>query len=205
MTNLALFVSGGGSNFRAIHDSSLAGRIAGRVALVVTDKPECPAAWYAREQGIEVFAYPAHGRQPTDLLQALEERECQLVLLAGYLKMVPPEVVRAYQRRMLNIHPALLPDFGGQGYYGRRVHEAVIAAGEKLSGVTVHFVDEQYDHGPIVAQATVPVLPGDTPESLAARVLEQEHLLYPQVVGALCRGDISWDDDGRPVIDPAIA
>ncbi len=200
MTNLALFVSGGGSNFRAIHNSILEGRIAGRVALVVTDKPQCPAARYAREQGIEVFAYPAHDTQASDLLRALKDRECRLVLLAGYLKMVPPEVVRAYRRRMLNIHPALLPAFGGQGYYGRRVHEAVIAAGEQLSGVTVHFVDEQYDHGAIVAQVTVPVLPGDTPESLAARVLEQEHLLYPQVVGALCRGDISWDDDGRPVI-----
>ncbi len=204
MTNLALFVSGGGSNFRAIHDASLAGRIAGRVTLVVTDKAECPGARYAREQGIDVFTYPAHDRQPSDLLQALEDRECRLVLLAGYLKMVPPEVVRAYERRMLNIHPALLPDFGGQGYYGRRVHEAVLQSGQTRSGVTVHFVDEQFDHGPIVAQATVPVLPGDTPESLAARVLEQEHLLYPRVVGALCRGDISWDDDGRAVIDPAI-
>ncbi len=205
MTNLALFVSGGGSNFRAIHDSSLAGRIAGRVALVVTDKPECPGARYAREQGIEVFVYPAHDTQPTDLLQALEDRECQLVLLAGYLKMVPPEVVRAYQRRMLNIHPALLPAFGGQGYYGRRVHQAVLQSGAAQSGVTVHFVDEQYDHGPIVAQATVPVLPGDTPESLAARVLVQEHLLYPRVVAALCRGELSWDDDGRPVLETAIA
>ncbi len=204
MTNLALFVSGGGSNFRAIQDSILAGRITGRVALVVTDKPECPGARYAREQGIEVYTYPAHDRHPSDLLQALKDRECELVLLAGYLKMVPPEVVRAYQRRMLNIHPALLPDFGGPGYYGRRVHEAVLQSGAAQSGVTVHFVDEQYDHGPIVAQATVAVLPGDTPESLAARVLVQEHLLYPQVVGALCRGDISWDDDGRAVLDPAI-
>ncbi len=205
MKNLAIFISGGGSNFRAIQASILAGRIEAQVALVVTDKPQCPGARYAREQGIEVYVYPAHDTQPTDLLQALEDRECRLVVLAGYLKMVPSEVVRAYQRRMLNIHPALLPAFGGQGYYGRRVHEAVLQSGQSHSGATVHFVDEQYDHGPIVAQATVPVLPGDTPESLAARVLEQEHILYPQVVAALCRGPLSWDHDGRPVIDSAIA
>ena len=205
MKNLAIFISGGGSNFRAIQASILAGRIAGRVVLVVTDKPQCPGALYAREQGIEVYIYPAPDTQPTDLLQALEDRECRLVVLAGYLKMVPSEVVRAYQRRMLNIHPALLPAFGGQGYYGRRVHEAVLQSGRTQSGATVHFVDEQYDHGPIVAQATVPVLPGDTPESLAARVLEQEHILYPRVVAALCRGALSWDHDGRPVIDSAIA
>ena len=205
MKKLAIFISGGGSNFRAIQASILAGRIEAQVALVVTDKPQCPGARYAREQGIEVYVYPAHDTQPTDLLQALEDRECRLVVLAGYLKMVPSEVVRAYQRRMLNIHPALLPAFGGQGYYGRRVHEAVLQSGQSHSGATVHFVDEQYDHGPIVAQATVPVLPGDTPESLAARVLEQEHILYPQVVAALCRGPLSWDHDGRPVIDSAIA
>lgn len=205
MKKLAIFISGGGSNFRAIHASILAGRIEAQVALVVTDKPQCPGAVYAREQGIEVYIYPAPDRQPADLLQALEDRECRLVVLAGYLKMVPSEVVRAYQRRMLNIHPALLPAFGGQGYYGRRVHEAVLQSGQTQSGATVHFVDEQYDHGPIVAQATVPVVPGDTPESLAARVLEQEHILYPQVVAVLCRGDLSWDHDGRPVIDSAIA
>ena len=205
MKKLAIFISGGGSNFRSIQASILAGRIEAQVALVVTDKPQCPGARYAREQGIEVYIYPTDDRQPTDLLQALEDRECDLVVLAGFLKMVPSEVVRAYQRRMLNIHPALLPAFGGQGYYGRRVHEAVLQSGQTHSGATVNFVDEQYDHGPIVAQATVPVLPGDTPESLAARVLEQEHILYPQVVAALCRGALSWDHDGRPVIDSAIA
>jgi phosphoribosylglycinamide formyltransferase-1 len=96
--------------------------------------------------------------------------------------MVPPEVVARYRRRMLNVHPALLPAFGGKGMYGKRVHAAVIAAGERESGASVHFVDEEYDRGPVVAQRRVPVLEGDTPESLAARVLEVEHVLYPAAV-----------------------
>jgi len=204
MKKLAVFVSGGGSNFLSIQREIDAGRIAGQVALVVTDKPECPGAEYARELGIRVYSYPQPELRPADLLAALKAGNCEIVLLAGYLKMVPAEVVQMYERRMLNIHPALLPAYGGKGYYGRKVHTAVLAAGEDQSGVTVHFVDEKYDHGPTAAQVTVPVRPNDTPETLAARVLEQEHRIYPEVVGALCRGDISWGSDGKPVITPPI-
>lgn len=200
MKKLAVFVSGGGSNFWAIQTSIKAGGIAGKVTLVVTDKPDCAGAEYARESGIDVYKYPAEDRQPADLLAALRAGNCEIVLLAGYLKMVPVEVVQAYERRLLNIHPALLPAFGGKGYYGRKVHEAVLAAGEDQSGVTVHFVDEKYDHGPTAAQVTVPVMQDDTPETLAARILEQEHRIYPEVVAVLCRGDISWGPDGAPVI-----
>ncbi|MGH7672459.1 MAG: formyltransferase family protein, partial [Gemmatimonadales bacterium] len=127
-------------------------------------------------------------RDPADsaeLLAALTEAD--LVVLAGYLKLVPAAVVVRFRWRMINIHPALLPAFGGPGMYGRRVHEAVLASGATVSGATVHYVDEQYDRGPIIAQARVPVRPDDTPETLAARVLEAEHRLLPMVVLELAR------------------
>ncbi len=204
MKRLAVFVSGGGSNFRAIHQAMLAGGIDGVVGLVVTDKADCPAAAYARDRLIQVYLHPATDRTPASLLKVLSSSAIDFLILAGYLKMVPVEVVRAYPRKILNIHPALLPAFGGPGFYGRRVHEAVLASGDDVSGVTVHFVDEEYDHGPTVAQVTVPVEPDDTPKTLAARVLEQEHRLYPQVVAALCRGAIDWDEDGTPHIEPPL-
>lgn len=125
-------------------------------------------------------------------LRLLAEHQVQLVVLAGYLKRVPDAVVEVYRGRMINIHPALLPRHGGPGMYGRRVHEAVLAAGDSRSGATVHLVSNEYDQGPILAQAQVPVLPGDTPERLAARVLEVEHQLLPAAVLAAARG-------GRPV------
>lgn len=204
MKQLAIFVSGGGSNFRKIHGAIQSGEIPARVALLVTDKPQCPAADYARDEGIEVVHYPAPGMEPPALLRTLEQADIDFIVLAGYLKLVPSEVVRAYPRAMLNIHPALLPAFGGKGYYGRRVHEAVIASGAKVSGVSVHFVDEEYDHGPIVAQVVVLVQPDDTPDALAKRVLKQEHRLYSKVVAALCRGEVSWREDGVPYVEPPI-
>lgn len=204
MKQLAIFVSGGGSNFRKIHGATESGEIPARVALVVTDKSRCPATDYARDQGIEVVHYPAPDMEPPALLRAFEQADIDFIILAGYLKLVPSEVVRAYPRAMLNIHPALLPAFGGQGYYGRRVHEAVIASGAKVSGVSVHFVDEEYDHGPIVAQVVVLVQPDDTPDALAKRVLKQEHRLYSKVVAALCRGEVHWRDDGVPYVEPPI-
>ncbi len=200
---LAVFVSGRGSNFRAIQEAIEAGAIPAQVVLVVTHDPSCGAAGYARELGIELLRYPAPGAGPADLAEALGAARIDYALLAGYLKRVPEEVVRAYRRRMLNIHPALLPRYGGPGFYGRRVHEAVLASGDASSGPSVHFVDEEYDHGPILAQATVPVLAGDTPESLAARVLQQEHQLYPAAVAALCRGEVVWSAAGQPALKTA--
>src|SRR5690606_34460471 len=119
------------------------------------------------------------------MLAVLEEHRIQLIVLAGYLKLVPPDVVARYRGRMLNIHPALLPAFGGPGMYGLRVHQAVIASGARVSGATVHLVDDRYDEGRIVAQWPVPVAVGDTAEELAARVLRVEHMLLPAAVEAL--------------------
>jgi phosphoribosylglycinamide formyltransferase len=129
-----------------------------------------------------------------------QEHGVDFVILAGYLKLVPPVLVRAYRRAMLNIHPALLPSFGGHGLYGRRVHEAVLASGARFSGPTVHFVEEEYDTGPILAQAAVEVSPLDSPAALARRVLAQEHALYPSCVAALVQGRVTWREDGVPVM-----
>jgi phosphoribosylglycinamide formyltransferase len=212
-----VFVSGGGSNFRAIHAAILDGRIgAGAgggvlISAVVTDVPSCGGAQHAREHGVPVLAYPRPKSGAFEALSAGQladalrpdggaDTAADVVLLAGFLKLVPPEVVRCFRRRMLNIHPALLPAFGGKGLYGERVHRAVIASGARFSGPTVHFVDEEYDTGPILAQRCVPVFPDDTPARLARRVLMEEHLVYPEAVAALVEGRVTWREDGVPVV-----
>jgi formyltetrahydrofolate-dependent phosphoribosylglycinamide formyltransferase len=179
---VAVLASGGGTNLQALLDA-LTGSLA-RVALVLSDRPDAGALERARRAGVAAAAL----RDPADsaeLLAALTDAD--LVVLAGYVKLVPPAVVARFRWRMINIHPALLPAFGGPGMYGRRVHEAVLASGADESGATVHYVDEQYDRGPIIAQARVPVRPDDTPETLGARVLEAEHRLLPTVVLELAR------------------
>jgi folate-dependent phosphoribosylglycinamide formyltransferase PurN len=131
------------------------------------------------------------------LLTVLREREIDIVALAGYLKLVPEAVVQAFRGRIINIHPGPLPTFGGSGMWGHHVHEAVIESGVAVSGPTIHFVDERYDTGPIIAQWPVPVLSDDTPDALAARVLKYEHRLYPAVLGALARGEIEWLEERK--------
>ena len=187
---LAVAISGRGSNLAALLAALPAGSPA-EVALVLSNRPAAGGLEIARQHTLPtvVLADPADA---IAWLDALSEHRIDLVVLAGYLKLVPPAVVHRYRRRMINIHPALLPAFGGPGMYGHRVHEAVLALGAAVSGATVHLVDEVYDRGPILAQARVPVLPGDTPETLAERVLELEHRLLPAVVLAAAAA-------GRPV------
>ena len=186
---LAVAISGRGSNLAALLAALPAGGPA-EVALVLSNRAAAGLE-LARERGIPalVLADPADGRE---WLDALAAHRADLIVLAGYLKLVPPEVVERYRGRIINIHPALLPAFGGPGMYGRRVHEAVLASGAAVSGATVHLVDEVYDRGRVLAQARVPVLRGDTPDTLAARVLEIEHRLLPAVVLAAAAA-------GRPV------
>ncbi|XP_075486638.1 phosphoribosylglycinamide formyltransferase, chloroplastic-like [Primulina tabacum] len=203
--NLAVFVSGGGSNFRSIHEAGLSGSFHGDIAVLVTDKPECGGAEFAREKGIPVFIFPERkdaqeGLSAEDLVIALRSYKVDFILLAGYLKLIPTELIRAFPKSILNIHPSLLPAFGGKGYYGKKVHKAVIASGARYSGPTIHFVDEQYDTGRILAQRVVPVLAYDTFEELAARVLHEERRLYVEVVSALCEDRIVWREDGVPLI-----
>jgi phosphoribosylglycinamide formyltransferase 1 len=190
---IAVLASGGGSNLQALIDHFNANESAvARVALVVSDRAQAGALERARRAGIAAHHVSTKERAPeavaADLLELLDRHRIGLIALAGYLKLVPAEVVRRYAGRIVNIHPALLPKFGGPGFYGARVHQAVIAAGERVSGATVHLVDEEYDRGRILAQAEVPVHAHDTAEALAARVLEAEHRLYPAVIEALAAG-----------------
>jgi formyltetrahydrofolate-dependent phosphoribosylglycinamide formyltransferase len=198
MTRVAVLASGGGSNLQALidHVAARGSSCAWRVALVASDRPAAGALQRAATAGIPAVVLEGEWRT-TGLRALLASHDVDLVVLAGYLRMVPADVTAAWHGRVVNVHPALLPAFGGHGMYGRRVHEAVIASGTKLSGPTVHFVDERYDEGPIIAQWPVPVLPDDTAESLAARVLEAEHLLLPRVVDAVAAGAIRLDDNGR--------
>src|SRR6266853_6331102 len=180
---VAVLVSGGGTNLQALldalHESPLA-----RVARVISNRPDAGALARARRAGVPATVL----RDPDDAAELLAALgDAQLVVLAGYLKLVPAAVVSRFRGRMINIHPALLPDFGGPGMYGRRVHAAVLASGAKESGATVHLVDEEFDRGEIIGQEKVPVIPTDTPESLAARVLEAEHRLLPRMVLELAR------------------
>lgn len=202
---LAVFVSGGGSNFRSIHQAILDGRINGDIVVLVASKPDCGGANYARDKGIPVIVFPemkdgSEGLSPHNLVIALRKYKVNHILLAGYLKLIPAELIRAYPRSILNIHPSLLPAFGGKGYYGMKVHRAVVTSGARYSGPTIHFVDEHYDTGRILAQRVVPVHPTDTPNELAARVLQEEHQVYVEVAAALCEERIIWREDGVPLI-----
>ena len=185
----AVFASGGGSNFQALLDHQRPEGDWG-VVLLVTDREDAGAIARAVEASVPAVVIKTTGRDAADVaretLQLLARYRVDLILLAGYLKLIPREVIARYRGRILNIHPALLPAFGGKGMYGMRVHTAVIESGAQESGATVHFVDEEYDRGPIVAQRRVPVLAPDTPQALAARVLEVEHELYPQAVDHIC-------------------
>jgi len=184
---VAVLVSGHGSNLQALLDAFREPSAPATIALVISNKAGAGALDRARRASVPTATIAEDGQDAATLLALLARHGVGLVVLAGYLKKVPAEVVAAFRGRMLNVHPALLPCFGGVGMYGRRVHEAVLASGARISGVTVHVVDEQYDHGRILAQWPVPVRPGDTAETLAARVLEAEHRLLPAVVGAFAR------------------
>jgi phosphoribosylglycinamide formyltransferase-1 len=184
---VAVLASGQGSNLQSLLDELRGPDAPATVALVLSNRATAGALERAAAAGVPAATIAADGQDADGMVALLREHRIDFVVLAGYLKLVPAPVVAAYHRRMINIHPALLPAFGGAGMYGRRVHEAVLASGARVSGVTVHLVDEQYDHGPILAQWPVPVRPGDTPERLAARVLAAEHKLLPAVVRAFAR------------------
>ncbi|GAV65194.1 LOW QUALITY PROTEIN: Formyl_trans_N domain-containing protein, partial [Cephalotus follicularis] len=200
---LAVFVSDGGSNSRQFIWHVVPGSVHGEVVVLVTNKRGCGGAEYARNMGIPVILFPRakdelDGLSSSDLVAAIRF-EVNYILLAGYLKLLPVELIRAYPKSIVNIRPSLLPTFGGKGYYGMKVH-SVIASGARYSGATIHFVDEKYDTGQVLAQRIVPVLPNDSAEDLATRVLQEEHKLYVEVTAALCEERIVWREDGVPLI-----
>jgi formyltetrahydrofolate-dependent phosphoribosylglycinamide formyltransferase len=194
---ISVLASGGGSNLQALidHFAGPAAR-AGTITFVASERDSAGALDRARAAGIATGVIDA----PLDsdaILSLLDTAKTDVLVLAGYLKLVPDMVVRAFRGRVLNVHPALLPSFGGPGMYGMRIHQAVLHHGATLTGVTVHFVDEHFDRGPIIAQWPVPVLPGDDAARLAARVLRTEHRLFPLCVAAVASGAIVLGDDHR--------
>jgi len=201
---LAALASGGGSNLQAIldHFAVLGASAPGDVVLVVSDRAAAGALDRARRAGIPTVHLPA--RENHRLLERLTEAGVTHVALAGYLRLIPTEVVAAFRGRLVNIHPALLPAFGGPGMYGHHVHEAVVRAGAATTGATVHFVDERYDGGAVIAQWAVPVRPTDDADAVAARVLAVEHQLYPRCVAAICAGVLCLEA-GQVVADPSLS
>lgn len=185
--NIGILISGRGSNMAAIIDAVKRGEIPdSRVAVVISDRGEAPGLAKARERGVETLVIARNGRtregHDAEIAAALAERGVELVCLAGYMRLLSPAFVAAFPDRIINIHPSLLP-----AYPGLDVHERVLAAGDSVSGCTVHFVNEQLDDGPVVLQREVPVLEGDTPETLSARILEVEHKLYVEALKMIVR------------------
>ena len=202
---IAVLVSGGGTNLQALIDAQGRGEIVGgEITAVISSSPKAYALERAAKAGIPGYVlprkdYPSNRAMTVALVEKLKELEIDLVVLAGCMVIFTNELVKAYPNAIMNVHPALIPSFCGEGYYGLHVHEKALEYGVKLSGATVHFVTEECDGGPIIAQQAVPVLPGDTPEVLQKRIMEQaEWKILPEAVSLFCQGRIKVD--GRTVI-----
>tara|TARA_R100000005_G_C4988663_1_gene196459 strand:- start:1081 stop:1665 length:585 start_codon:yes stop_codon:yes gene_type:complete len=187
LKNIVVFASGSGSNFQSIIDAVKRGDIPARITGLISNKPDIGAIERADKENIPSRVInPDSLSEDSDfdeiLLSQLLEWKADLIVLAGYLKKIPSGIIKKYPNRILNIHPSLLPKFGGKGFYGSNVHKAVLEAGDTESGCTVHIVTEEFDKGPILDQAKVPVLEDDTPEVLAERVLKEEHKLFPKTI-----------------------
>jgi len=182
---VAILLSGIGSNFMALSDQIEAGRIAGKIVAVLSNIPNAPGLQEAERRGYSTFTIPSRGKNRSEFdqeaVRCLQEQETEVVCLAGFMRLLSPTFVQAYPNRILNIHPSLLPAFPGL-----HAQQQALEWGAKVSGCTVHFVDEKLDHGPIILQRSVPVLDDDTEETLSARILEQEHIAYPEALALIC-------------------
>jgi phosphoribosylglycinamide formyltransferase-1 len=186
---IGVLVSGGGTNLQSLIDAIEEGSINGEIAVVISDREKAFALERARKHGIKAV-YIDKNQPGLRLKEELDKHSIELVVLAGYLTILDRYFVKAYEGRIINIHPSLIPSFCGKGFYGERVHKAAIEYGVKVSGATVHFVDEGTDSGPIILQEAVPVFAEDTADTLAARVLEIEHKLLPEAVRLYCKGSL---------------
>ena len=201
MKNIAVLVSGGGTNLQALIDSDIQG---GKITAVISSNPEAYALERAKKAGIPGYVvrrkdYPTNQAMTLALVEKLKSLNIDLVVLAGFMTILTEEMVKAYPNAIINVHPALIPSFCGEGFYGLHVHEAALAYGVKLSGATVHFVSEECDGGPIIAQKAVPVLPDDTPEVLQKRIMQEaEWVLLPEAVSLFCQDRL--EVRGRTVI-----
>jgi len=193
--NIGLFASGSGSNFINIYKHICNGNIWAEISLLISNNSNCKAINFAKNNNINykiVNNSRFSGNQIDDImLEILKDYKIDLIVLAGYMKKIPEKVIEYYHNRILNIHPALLPKFGGKGFYGMKVHEAVISSKEKTTGVTIHLVDNNYDTGEIIYQEKIKVMENDTPNSIAGRVLELEHKAYPEVIKKFCENNIN--------------
>ncbi|MCI8395349.1 MAG: phosphoribosylglycinamide formyltransferase [Acutalibacter sp.] len=209
MLNIGVLVSGGGTNLQKLIDAQQAGEIKnGAVRVVIASRADAFALERAKRAGIEAIAlcrkdYPDVESYSEALIHALQARDVDLVVLAGFLTITGDNFIKAYENRIMNVHPALLPAFGGKGFYGLHVHEAVLARGCKLTGATVHFANEVCDGGPIILQKAVEVKDGDTPETLQRRVMEEaEWVLLPQAVSLFCEGRLKVTDGKVKIVEP---
>ena len=193
MLNIGVLISGGGSNLQAIIDDCESKKINGNIKVVISNREDAFGLERAKKYNIRsVFE-----KDEDEVIKILKEENIDLVVLAGYLKIISPKFVSEFENRIMNIHPALIPSFCGDGFYGEKVHQAVIDYGAKVSGATVHFVNEKADAGPIIMQDTVKVMDDDDAKTLAKRVLEVEHTILPRCVKLFCEGKISVE--GRRV------
>jgi phosphoribosylglycinamide formyltransferase-1 len=194
MIHVGVLASGNGTNLQAILDAcQTSNSIGAKVAVVISNEPQAFALERARKTGVDAVVvnhrdFDTRERFEEKLIEALDSRKVDLVCLAGFMRILTPLFVRHYQGRMMNIHPALLPLFGGKGFYGDKVHRAALESGMKFSGCTVHFVTEETDGGPIILQAAVPILDDDTAETLAGRIHKKEHEIYPEAVKLFAEG-----------------
>jgi len=197
MKNLGILLSGRGSNFMAIAENVRRGVIPAQISVVISNRPEAPGLEHARKLGLNAVCIPSKGRvreqHDAEVIAALREASVDLVCLAGYMRLLSPEFVRAFPQKIINIHPSLLPAFPGLD-----AQKQAFEYGVKVSGCTVHFVDEFLDHGAIIVQKVVPVLPDDDEHTLSARILEQEHIAYGEAIKAILEGKFSLD--GRRVV-----
>lgn len=195
MKNIVVFASGSGTNFQAIIDAVAERRIPGKITGLLVSKDKIGAIEKAKKASIPYRVinpsqYTGKEEFASRILDCLQEWQPDLIVLAGYMIKVPAEVIKTYEGTIINIHPSLLPKYGGKGYYGMSVHKAVLEAGETVSGCTVHFVDDEYDRGDVIAQKKINILPDDTPETLSLRILTEEHILLPEVIKKLLNSKI---------------
>ena len=202
--NIVVFASGTGSNFISIYNNVKQANINGRIVLLVSNNPRCKAVNFANSNDIKTCIISKdtianENSHKAFLLNELKVVRTDLIVLAGYLKIIPLKVISHYRNKILNIHPSLLPKFGGKGFYGMKVHKAVMESNELFTGATVHFVDEIYDNGPIVAQERIEINQNDDIYSISKRVLEVEHSLLPYIVKKFCKDEIVFKEE-RPVL-----
>ena len=196
---IGVLASGGGSNMQAIMDAIDRGEINGEIVIVISDNPNAKALEKATGRGIDIkiiqpIEYPTREEFSKAIYEALKTYKLDLLILAGFMRVITKELLQPFHGKMLNIHPSLIPSFCGKGFFGHHVHEAVIKKGVKFTGCTVHFVTEEVDGGPIIIQRIVPVLPDDTPEAVAARVLVEEHIAYPEAVKLFCENKLKLNE-----------